>query len=433
LPNGWIWARVGDIAKVVEYGTSQKSHKEPNGVPMLRMGNIDEFGNLTLDNLKYVDEEIDGLPRLYLKDKDLLFNRTNSYELVGKMGLYHGEDDKYTFASYLIRVQLFHHLTSVEYLHNFINSENCRKVEIEPEITQQTNQANFNGTKLQHIRVPLPPLEEQKRIMEEVNRLFAWCDDLKEKLNRSEQTDQRLLEALVKQATEKQKETEETEEATILPFPQRRKVGSEIKKVSGISTIDTQAGSMCRIFVLYDNYDGPKEHFGRTKTEKTNHIIESHVKIDMGRMPKRMARGAADFQRLVNKVEYKAEKKGWFSATEINGVINYQKGTRFHQPYKKLDNKLGGKKVEVDRIINLFIPLTTHEAEVRQTVYAAWHDLIAYGQDPSDDQIVEWSSTEKYWTEEKEDIPKHEFYEAIKWLRKNDLVPDGKGKLTVKE
>lgn len=69
------------------------------------MGNI-VGGRLVDDNLKYVDASIDDLPGLYLKTDDILFNRTNSYELVGKTGIYTGPDNTATFASYLIRIRL---------------------------------------------------------------------------------------------------------------------------------------------------------------------------------------------------------------------------------------------------------------------------------------------------------------------------------------
>ncbi len=75
------------------------------GIPIIRMNNI-QGGKIEIRNLKYVSRKIKDLPRLYLRPNDLLFNRTNSYELVGKTGIFKGETDSFTFASYLIRVSL---------------------------------------------------------------------------------------------------------------------------------------------------------------------------------------------------------------------------------------------------------------------------------------------------------------------------------------
>ncbi|MDB6151085.1 MAG: restriction modification system specificity domain protein, partial [Chthoniobacter sp.] len=105
IPNSWQWGRIGHLALVIDYGTSQKADCNSSKVPVYRMGNI--FGGRLVDeNMKYVDASIDDLPGLYLRTDDLLFNRTNSYELVGKVGIFTGQDDTATFASYLIRIRL---------------------------------------------------------------------------------------------------------------------------------------------------------------------------------------------------------------------------------------------------------------------------------------------------------------------------------------
>ena len=147
LPRGWTWVRLGELTQISEYGTSQKASEINEGVPVLRMNNI-VSGSITSDNLKYLPDTIDELPRLYLSRNDLLFNRTNSYELVGKTGIFKGEDSTVTFASYLIRLTLFLNHVDADFINLVMNSVYYRQTQIEPEITQQTNQANFNGTKL---------------------------------------------------------------------------------------------------------------------------------------------------------------------------------------------------------------------------------------------------------------------------------------------
>ncbi|MBF4386146.1 restriction endonuclease subunit S, partial [Vibrio anguillarum] len=103
LPNGWEWARIFDASLFSEYGSSEKTVTElPDGVPVLKMGDI-QAGKVILREHQVVSAQIEDLPNLYLKFGDVLYNRTNSAELVGKTGMFKGEDDVYTFASYLIR------------------------------------------------------------------------------------------------------------------------------------------------------------------------------------------------------------------------------------------------------------------------------------------------------------------------------------------
>src|SRR4051812_12697899 len=89
LPEGWTWATGDELATRVDYGSSAKTNENSEGVPVLRMGNILE-GRLDLRDLKYLPANHDEFPRLFLEAGDILFNRTNSAELVGKAAVYAG-------------------------------------------------------------------------------------------------------------------------------------------------------------------------------------------------------------------------------------------------------------------------------------------------------------------------------------------------------
>lgn len=196
LPSNWVWVRFGELFKSSDYGTSEKATAtDLSGIPVYGMGHIQER-KLLDRKFKYLSENSESLPNLLLKSKDLLFNRTNSFELVGKTALYLGEDDVKTFASYLIRVALFHEYTNCYFANLYLNSPICRKTQIEPEITKQTNQANFNGTKLKHIHFPLPPLAEQNRIVEKVDDLMELCDLLETQIKSSQDLNRDLLASL---------------------------------------------------------------------------------------------------------------------------------------------------------------------------------------------------------------------------------------------
>ena len=198
LPPSWEWQSLGSLAVATDYGTSQKAHSEPSGIPVIRMNNIQDR-RLDLNSLKYVPKSTDGLPALLLQSGDLLFNRTNSFELVGKMAVFR-EAEKFTFASYLIRVRLGNRAIP-EYVNCYFGSLTCRDSQIVPNITKQTNQANFNGTKLKAVMVPLPPLAEQKRIVARVDQLMALIDQLEAKENRKREVGARFTKASLEALT----------------------------------------------------------------------------------------------------------------------------------------------------------------------------------------------------------------------------------------
>ena len=175
LPANWAWATVDQISTAQKYGSSSKTSEGANGVPVLRMGNIQD-GRIDLSNLKYLPKEHHEFPDLLLEDGDLLFNRTNSPELVGKTAVYRCEIEPCSYASYLIAVKLAPSCVP-EFLSAFINSVHGRSW-VKEVVTQQVGQANVNGSKLAALTLPLPPHEEQLEIVARLNaQLRASFDE----------------------------------------------------------------------------------------------------------------------------------------------------------------------------------------------------------------------------------------------------------------
>lgn len=168
LPKGWTTARVEDIATLVQYGSSSKASDDATGVPVLRMGNI-VGGELVFDGLKYLPTSHHEFPELHLQPGDVLFNRTNSPELVGKTAVYtEHHPAPCSFASYLIRVKLSGYEPKL--LASYLNSTYGRAW-IRSCVVQQVGQANVSGGKLKDLELPLPPLNEQRRIVAKLDAL----------------------------------------------------------------------------------------------------------------------------------------------------------------------------------------------------------------------------------------------------------------------
>ena len=179
------------------YGTSQKTDDNTNNIPVLRMGNVTSDGKLIFNNLKYISSDHKDLPKLFLENGDLVFNRTNSYDLVGKSAVYDKGNNKYTLASYLIKVSLFNNFLNSEYINNYIISPICRESQIEPLIIAQTNQANFSGSKLKSILVPLPPLNEQIEIVKITNQLHFNCEKIEREISSNKDKSKKLFQSFL--------------------------------------------------------------------------------------------------------------------------------------------------------------------------------------------------------------------------------------------
>ena len=173
LPNNWFWERLGLITLGVEYCTSAKSQSEGK-VPVLRMGNM-QNGKIDWTDLVYSnnDEEIE---QYLLKKGDVLFNRTNSPELVGKTSIIE-TDEKAIFAGYLIRIN---HLTDIvdgRYLTYFLNSIVAKNYGNFVK-TDGVNQSNINGQKLMNYPFVFCSLAEQTQIVAILENKLTACDQL---------------------------------------------------------------------------------------------------------------------------------------------------------------------------------------------------------------------------------------------------------------
>ena len=172
LPKGWAWARIGDISSGFMYGTSEKS--QPDGaVPVLRMGNLQD-GEIDFGDLVYTSNKED-IKTYALTPGDLLFNRTNSDEKVGKVSIFR-ENRPCIYAGYLVRFRPL--LCDSEYINYVMNSHYqwtfCQSVK-----SDAVNQSNISASKFVRFLVPIPPLAEQRRIVAKVKEMLSACDVLK--------------------------------------------------------------------------------------------------------------------------------------------------------------------------------------------------------------------------------------------------------------
>lgn len=169
LPEGWEATSVGKASDLLEYGSGAKAQAEagPELVPVLRMGNI-KGGEIDWHSLKYLPHSHPDADRLRLLPGDLLFNRTNSAELVGKSAVFYGNRDA-TFASYLIRVR-FTSAVNPAWASHVVNSPLGRQF-VASVVAQQVGQANVNGSKLRSFPLPVPPRLEQDAIVSKLGEL----------------------------------------------------------------------------------------------------------------------------------------------------------------------------------------------------------------------------------------------------------------------
>ncbi len=160
IPEDWKVDPLGVLINQIEYGSSAKSSSR-GLVPVLRMGNLQD-GQIDWGDLVYTNNDYE-ISKYELNDGDVLFNRTNSIDLVGKTALYKGIK-KAIFAGYLIRVKVDPQCLDARYLNYFLNTPTARKYGLSV-VSVGVSQANINGQKLKSYPIPYPAhVEEQVSI-----------------------------------------------------------------------------------------------------------------------------------------------------------------------------------------------------------------------------------------------------------------------------
>jgi len=228
LPQGWAWERLGWMTCGIEYGTGAKS-SESGTVPVLRMGNIQ---NMKFDwsDLVYTSdaEEINDY---LLRTEDVLFNRTNSPELVGKTAIYNGERPA-IFAGYLMRINQINSIVDARYLNFYLNSHTAKQYGNTVK-TDGVNQSNINGEKLAHYPFPYCSLEEQKIVVEFLESQISQIDRTEADIDSQIQKAEALRQSILKKAFSGQlvAQTPNDEPASVLLERIRsEKFGQEISK-----------------------------------------------------------------------------------------------------------------------------------------------------------------------------------------------------------
>ena len=154
---------IGKCLLSSQYGISISMNEEGKGFPIYRMN---EIHNLLcdLDVSKFADISLEELATFVLRDRDVLFNRTNSFEWVGRTGIYYNNDDvNRVFASYLVRLTPNISIILPEYLTTFLNTR-FGMADIRRRARQSINQTNVNPEEVKEIKIPILDMEFQQEV-----------------------------------------------------------------------------------------------------------------------------------------------------------------------------------------------------------------------------------------------------------------------------
>lgn len=192
-PHNFKVGKIRDLITKTQYGTSSKANEENKGFPILRMNNITYSGKWDFSSLKYIELDEKDKEKYLVYTGELLFNRTNSKELVGKTAVFR-RDKPMAFAGYLVKLFTDSPATS-EYIAAHLNSP-YGKAFLFNMAKSIVGMANINAKEVQRIPILIPPMELQEQYAEIVKR----HEDLREIQSKSKEQLNNLFNTLMQKA-----------------------------------------------------------------------------------------------------------------------------------------------------------------------------------------------------------------------------------------
>ena len=193
-PKGWETGTIRDVVSEVKYGTSRPA-VEGGTYKYLRMGNITFDGHLDLNDLKHIDIPESEIEKCMVKKGDVLFNRTNSKELVGKTCVF-DLDEPMVIAGYIIRIRVNERVLP-DYLSAVLNSKYGKRT-LADMCKTIVGQANINAKELQNIAILIPPVELQCQFSQFVNQVNKLASNINSSLEKLETLKKALMQQYFK-------------------------------------------------------------------------------------------------------------------------------------------------------------------------------------------------------------------------------------------
>lgn len=198
IPSHWTWLRLEEILTFgPTNGISPRAVNYETNVRSLTLS-ATTSGVFKEEHSKFIDTEIPEDSHLWLKDGDILVQRGNSLEYVGVPAVYRGKDRIFIYPDLMMKIRVSIHINT-DYVYYVMSSEPCRQYLRAHAAGTSITMPKINQKALKNLPIPIPPLDEQKRIVATIKRLLDYCEDLEQHLVSAENKQKEFLDAILAQ------------------------------------------------------------------------------------------------------------------------------------------------------------------------------------------------------------------------------------------
>jgi len=395
IPKNWVWCRLGDVVEMGRGRFSIRPRNDPryfNGsYPFLQIGSLDENGSTLFSAPQTLNEKGLAVSKMFPKGTIAIAIVGGTIGNLGVLGV------EMCFTDSMIGFLPYPSMYNQTYILNFLR---FKQPEIKYASYQMAGQPNIKIPTLSELYFPLPPLSEQHRICAKLNELMQYCDKLEESIKNSQKQNEMLLQQVLREALEP---------------------NSNITEISTLRKCDSTERAILAGHIINQTNN---ENFGRVKFQKLLHLTEYHCKIDLGSNYIKKVAGPHDGEMLVN-IESTLKRYNFYSINKTEGKVNYQ-GLGSESELDNLYTQNFSKETHIiDEFLSLFKTASFDKCEIISTLYAVWNNRIILQQEITDELLKEdFLNWDKHKAKYKDRLDG-----ALNWMRKENIIPVGWGKL----
>ena len=416
IPDNWVWCRLGEIIYDTEGG------KSPNCLHEQTHGN--EWGVIkttAVQEMAFLENENKVLPKNFLIceqhkviEGDILITRAGPKNRVGIVCCVEKLTKKLILSDKTIRIKHSKELLFSKFISMTLNSPLIKPF-IELKMTGMADsQVNISQENMKGFPIPLPPFKEQTRIVQKLEQLMQTCNKLEESIKQSAAQNEKLLQQVLREALRQREELEN--ECIIKTQVYQEKEEKYFVKRKVLAT-----------YIINQSLDDKR--FGDVKFEKLLHLSEYFaIKRNLGQNYYQKAAGPFDnaftFQYFNQVIKDK-----WFKKIKNGNQFVFLAGQNHNKSKNTYNYFSEDEFIRVNKLINYFKKYDYEQPEIISTLYAVWNNRVILQQEFADDCLI----NDFYnWDENKIKYDRIRLKKAIQWMRDENLIPDGWGKLIEK-
>lgn len=407
IPESWVWCKLGEINNSFLGGSAFKSTRflKKSDIQVIRISNVKNDKLDLVKNAVFIDAlnaEENSRNELYPNDIIITMTGTRSKRDYCYTVILKDENftDKRLFLNQRVGCFRLNHLVNSNFLCKVLKSKHLMEPVFQSS-TGSANQANISKNALLNILIPLPPIAEQKAIVEKVETLMQKCNALEQEITQSEQYANMLMQAVLKEAFESKTEQE--------------------TKVVKLNTKPTNIDYYKRILlateIVWQLHKEPT--LGHLKLQKLMYLTQESGKMQLPTNFLQQVAGPYDPQ-MARSLDKQMKTKKWFEFKR-GEFLKFKPLEKAGEHKADFEKFFANQIDSIQYIIDTFKTAKSDQVEIVGTLYACWNKLIDEKQIVSDELL-----TKRFyeWSEEKAKFERNRIIKALRWMETKGIAPE---------